>query len=287
MLDLNNKEVFHITLKEFREYFHEFTCERLSSDLNNKKLIEDFQSPEMGKELERYLKENAWGDDISGETSVYIVKDHYGNFVMYFSLRCGLLYAEDKFNKLSQEEKDYVLSFKSTIGTDNLNGIYADCISKLGFDKTDMLFQMAQNQLEQKKSDKELNEAHVALNVDESYSAIEIRHLCKNIHYVCDIPTEVPIGIPVFWEIIVEKILSINKIVGCKYLYLFAADNTKEPNTKKLVSHYKSSMGFSDIKDVKVVKERYDRGCLSLSQEIIELIKNREEIWNKYSDLFD
>ena len=41
---------------------------------------------------------------------------------------------------------------------------------------------------------------------------------------------DIPLGFGIFWEIIVPIIIDITKKVGCKYVYLFAADKTEGQN---------------------------------------------------------
>lgn len=55
---------------------------------------------------------------------------------------------------------------------------------------------------------------------------------------------DIPLGFGIFGEIIVPVIIDITKKVGCKYVYLFAADKTEGQNEiemKKLISHYKNN----------------------------------------------
>lgn len=76
-------------------------------------------------------------------------------------------------------------------------------------------------------------------------------------------------GFYVFWEIIIKTVLTIASMLGCQYLYLFAADHTEfevdlpslndfiyldaddEPNQKiltyKLVEYYKNELKFEEV----------------------------------------
>lgn len=80
--------------------------ELLTSDKTNKSILENFSANKQGKGLEKYLKNSAWIEDISGATKVYLVKDREtGAIVFFFALQAGLLYK-------SIEEDDYILSEK-------------------------------------------------------------------------------------------------------------------------------------------------------------------------------
>ena len=93
-----------------------------------------------------------------------------------------------------------------------------------------------------------------------------------------------------FWEKIVPFLLGITKQVGCKYIYLFAADKTEEfevSNVKKLVRYYKNVFKFyeCDEDDLIIVKPDYDMDCYGLIQEVSKLEKNRDAVWHEFSDV--
>ena len=115
-----------------------------------------------------------------------------------------------------------------------------------------------------------------------------------------------PLGFYIFWEIIVEKVLEISSMLGCRYLYLFAADNTDcnesadsymnlllsdfnecdETSTPiyKLVDYYKNELKFEEVQDMTILKPHYDYNCFSLIQSISALQENRKTVWIQHSD---
>ena len=99
----------------------------------------------------------------------------------------------------------------------------------------------------------------------------------------------IPLGFGIFWEVIVPIVIDITKKIGCKYLYLYAADKTEQKDTievKKLISHYKSNFKFSEGDEgIKFIKPEYDNYCYGLVQLISELQNNREAIWHEFSDI--
>ena len=100
---------------------------------------------------------------------------------------------------------------------------------------------------------------------------------------------DIPLGFGIFGEIIVPVIIDITKKVGCKYVYLFAADKTEGQNEidmKKLISHYKNNFKFSECDEgIKFVKPEYDNHCYGLIQRVSKLESNREAIWHEFSDI--
>lgn len=114
--------------------------------------------------------------------------------------------------------------------------------------------------------------------------------MCKNESYMEPENLGVPLGFGIFWEVIVPRILKITKQIGCKYIYLFAADNSEEfgdSDIKKLVLYYKNAFKFyeSANDDLTLVKPDYDEDCFRLIQEVKMLEKNRETIWQEFSDV--
>ncbi len=129
------------------------------------------------------------------------------------------------------------------------------------------------------------------LQVGTCYSAIELQHFCKNENYIPEIEPEllqVPFGFGIFWEVIVPEIFKITDKVGCKYLYLFAADNTENFSIQKLVHYYKNALKFYECQDdgINIIEPDYDENCYGLVQEISKLRINQEAVWEQYSDIF-
>ena len=112
-----------------------------------------------------------------------------------------------------------------------------------------------------------------------------------------------PLGFYVFWEIVINKVLEITQLLGCRYLYLFAADNSDHMGninsvqnvlydldeeevvpTYELVEYYKNELKFQEIQSLAILKAHYDFQCFSLYQPINQLINNRKLSWIQHSD---
>lgn len=155
------------------------------------------------------------------------------------------------------------------------------------FKKIDALFDVADKRIDIKNETQELGDGDSSLKVDCCYSAIELQHLCRNELYIPNQEIQIPLGFGIFWEVIVPEILSITQKIGCKYLYLFAADHSENSDIKKLVYYYKNAFKFyeCDEDEITIVKPEYDRHCYGLVQEISKLRLNQEAIWQEYSDV--
>lgn len=75
-----------INVGEKREYFRGFKYEVLTSKLENKKLITEFESKKANNSLEAYItdKSKAWAEDSDGEKRVYLIKDNFDNVALFF-----------------------------------------------------------------------------------------------------------------------------------------------------------------------------------------------------------
>lgn len=239
-----------------------------------------------------YFKNEAWDADLEGETRVYVVKDSQNRIPLYFSLKCGLLFKKKNYDLLEEAERDFVdavLKAKKDNNQELLEAYYE--YGSSDFENVDYLINIA-NQRYTRKTDPLLHGIiDFTLQVGTCYSAIELQHFCKNENYIPEIKPEllqVPFGFGIFWEVIVPEIFKITDTVGCKYLYLFAADKTENSLIQKLVHYYKNALKFYECQDdgINIIEPDYDENCYGLVQEISKLRINQEAVWEQYSDIF-
>lgn len=282
-----------INIVEKRNYFRRFKCEVLTSKSENKDLISKFISRKADNSLESYIKDEdkAWTEDLDGETRVYLVKDESGKIALFFSMKCGLLVGENMDEKLSDEHQEFVdavIEVKKQRNDLAVQQMYEAGNAMYGED-IERLFEIAEHRLETKMESIEIGQSDNTINVPNCISAIELRHLCKNEAYTVPKEVGIPLGFGLFWEIIVPIILNVTSQVGCKYIYLFAADKTNgqgESEMRKLISHYKNNFKFSECDEgIKLVKPEYDNHCYGLIQSVSKLEANREAIWHEFSDI--
>lgn len=282
-----------INIEERRKYFGGFTYEVLTAHQDNKEKLKQFVSKKANNQLESYIKDEdkAWKEDSDGETRVYLVKDELGEIALFFSIKCGLLIGETSKYKLNPEEREFVgciVDAKKKEDDDALKGYYEYGSNEYG-ERIDVLFEIAERRFAAKKEAKATGQIE-NWRVEKCVSAMELRHLCKNEQYKIPDGLGVPFGFGIFWEVIVPKLISITKEIGCKYIYLFAADKSEEfgdADIRKLVSYYKSAFKFyeSEDDDLVIIKPDYDEDCYGLIQEVKMLEKNREAVWHEFSDV--
>ena len=70
----------------------DFIIEHLNDSVENRRLLNAFSAGKNATGLERYIKEQAIGDEISNESRTYLIKDALtGDLACYFSLRTGVV----------------------------------------------------------------------------------------------------------------------------------------------------------------------------------------------------
>lgn len=261
----------------------------MTSRAENKTAIQNSDSNGLGKNLAQYLKCEAWAIDQDGETRVYLVKDEKDQIALFFSIKCGLLYEPYEYEKLEPTEQEFVNMILDALEQQN-QALIQEYIDSGYYEsqRAEELYRIALQRYEIKCEGRTLKDENIAFKVSRCYSAIELCHFCKNENYVKPEGIVTPIGFGLFWEVIVPKIVSISKEVGCKYLYLFAADQTEilgeEVLSKKLVDYYKNDLKFEDVQNMIIIKPQYDEFCYGMVQEIGSLTTNREAVWEAFTE---
>lgn len=112
-------------------------------------------------------------------------------------------------------------------------------------------------------------------NVGKTFAGVEIVHFCVNDAYrtIWDkTGIRQKLGTVVFWQFIVPKVLELMKIVGCEYLFLFAADLSEDED---LVNYYIDNLQFADANEHNAATPMYDFACRFLCQKTCTLEKRR------------
>lgn len=277
-----------ITEETIKKYFSEFYIEQLTCDENNRQLLNSFcADSKYGVSLERYLKEKAWDEDEERHVKVYLVKDKKGDIVAYFSLKCGLLYEPKYYDNLAEDEKilvDSILEAMDNNDFEALENYKAAADSLYGQERMKLFFECVQEQ--RKIRQEAISDITKTLAVQVCHSAIELSHLCR-IEKIPEVVGDIPFCVGLFWEHIAPLVIEIAGKVGCRYLYLFAADvtannNMMEQSNRKLIDYYKINFKFQSNDKLYFIKPEYDRGCWCLCQSIADLERNKSWIWKQF-----
>lgn len=276
-----------ITQQQFQR-IEQLTCERLSSNSANLRLVDGFYNTR-NTSISENLLNDAYAEDEEGKIAYYVVKDENDRIIFYFSLKCGILY--DKFidektlkllnslmtyltdiskqEMLSDDERNIVLSFQEKLR------------SHKGLTKQEIASIPNNGELIISQLEKEIGEN--VTHVGSTFSGIELVHFCANDDtrdYWDESKEGQKLGVVIFWYFVVSKVLEAMKHVGCQYLFLFAAD---ESDDEELVAYYRDNLYFKEAKDMATIKPIYDLTCKFMYQETCNLIQEREHFYNNYN----
>lgn len=262
-------------------------CERLSANGENLQLVDDFYNGR-NPSIVQTLQNEAFEDDLRHRIAYYIVKDDKGHILFYFSLKCGLLYDEflegDRlldmkafYEHILQLSKDPAL--RST-DKEAIEAILEKARTKKGLKKLEVAkaLHLPLDSMEISKIFGENNK-----NVGVTFAGVEIVHFCINEAYRevwenTGIPQK--LGTVVFWQFIVPKVLDLMKIVGCEYLFLFAADLSEDAD---LVNYYIDNLQFVDASEHNAATPMYDFACRFLCQETYTMEERRNAFFEHFN----
>lgn len=260
-------------------------CERLSSDDNNLRLVEEFFNKK--ESLSNTLKNEAYEDDEAGNIAYYLIKDSENNILFYFSLKCGVLYDKYINGELYQQLKGVVdnliqLSLdEKTSEADKkiIDTILCDVRNRKGIAKKSL------SSISRKNTTIEDFERMMGDNTEKvgaTFAGIEIVQFCRNEenNKWSSYGIDKKLGVIVFWNFIVPIVLKVREHVGCQYLFLFAADESEDEN---LVNYYKYWLKFKQDENLKTAMPLYDLKCKFLYQEAGSLAEKREKFFNNFN----
>lgn len=267
---------------------NDLVCERISIDSENKDLIYDFEAG-YNSILGDTLRRDAWDEDQDARPAAYyIIKDQEG-ILLYFSLRCGVLYDPD-YVKNVQENYTRSLELMDAL-RDDAHTPWADeyletlrtsdgSISPEDVKAIRSKYQAARdahkNLFQDKNADPLRN-----LRVEKSLPAIELVHFCKNTRAEDrwnELGLNHKMAETLFWWFVVPKIAEINELTGCEYVYLFAADKTP---SRKLITYYETTLHFNISKKLVTIKPRFDFLCPLMCRRLYKLSRYRKRVLGK------
>ena len=274
------ESVYEIARKAFDDQYY---IEKLTDDERNKEQIKEFNGGEKGLGLENKLKNNGWSETDIGDSSYYLVKDRRSKEIAtFFSIKCGLLYEPQHYEKLQSDDRDFVNLLVEAIETNNDEAIANYKASDLyTLDKFETLYMDAKKLIKAKENKRESG----SINVKYTYSAIEVQNLCRNHNYSIPESVKAPIGFQTFWFVIVPIIENVASLIGCRYVYLFAADATDQ---YRLIDYYKNRWGFESLADLtlSVIRPEYDYNCQEMYTSVADLVNAQKNIWEQFADVY-
>lgn len=285
----------HITIEQNR-ILDTFRCERLSENAGNEALIEAFTS-RRGDSLVSYFRSFGPQEDRTGKTTYYVIKNAENEVMMFFSLKCGALF--DPLLDENEVKQDFQRLLILLQAIENANDdsekkeAAAAILQKYQIedrisieDFSNWIFKKLSGKkqfLNQLLGDREKEQNDKIFRVQSTHPGVELVHFCTN-----DMLKEKwktynlghPMGETLYWKFIAPKFFDVQKIAGCEFAFLFAADLSEDGS---LVNYYDSSLKFQKRQDVGTNKPFYDFCCEFMCQEINEMKMKREEFFENFN----
>ena len=277
--------------KDQRAYLDALVCQRISDDPENIKIIEkfrNFKNPGLP-----YALKTGWGEDKKDKVAYYIVKEpgEDGEPLLFFSLKCGEVVVP--YNR----EKLRIALQNSQALLDAANGKDAPEWAKEIVEKRKV------NNILPLRKVREFYERHMRnmskwnlyneeirvegsniVRTKHTMAGVELVHFCVHDPAVKKWKTSVlgsqSLGRTLFWKFVVPVIQDVRNLVGCEYLYLFAADAKKYGT---LVNYYKT-LGFEIREDLTVSKPEYDFCCYFMCQKVTSLRNRQNEFFRNFNN---
>ena len=249
-----------------KKLFGNLICERLTDNPKNINLIENFSS-EKGTLIVKYFKENGLNEDKNNTTAFYVIKTKEDEILMFFSLKCGELFDFDVEELLIIQQN--IINEKKTFP----------------FEKTEQIIKSYSHVLISTKTDIKKEKNNRVSRVHKTFSGVQLVHFCSNdnMKYIWKkfgIHDRRTMGEVFFWYFIAPKFFEVQKIVGCEYAFLFAADYSQDG---VLQNYYNTSLKFEFDDNLGVNKPLYDFSCIFMSQKLNDMKKNRENYFNNFN----
>ena len=266
----------------------ELICERLRDNPNSSALIQDFEN-EKGTLIVDYLKQYGLKEDLEGTTAFYMVRNKNNDVLMFFSLKCGELFDplfdEAEIEAGYEEHLLIIQALKNVESNEEAKNSAINKIKELS-DAKGISMQTALNLIlrETKTKQRMLTALNKEISrVSKTYPGIELVHFCTNDN-AKDIwkayGLKHSLGEVIFWKKIVPKFFEVQKIVGCEYAFLFAADLSED---RTLINYYDVSLKFEIDVEVGTNKPFYDFTCAFMCQKLTDMKKNQELYFDNFN----
>lgn len=277
--------------QEQRAYLDSLVCQRISDDQANLAAIEKFEN-DRGTTLPHYMKAFGWKEDKKDKVAYYIVKEpgEDGEPLLFFSLKCGEVVVPFEQEKLraalenSQALLDAAYGMeapdwaKEIVEKRKVDGVLPYRKFKEFYDRH------RRNQAKWNNYSHEIRlEGSNIIRAKQTMAGVELVHFC--VHTPASEKWKAmgmgpaSVGKTMFWKFVVPVIQQVRSLVGCEYVYLFAADEKKSGH---LVNYYKG-LGFEIREDLCVNKPEYDFCCFFMCQKVTSLRNRQNEFFRNYN----
>lgn len=271
-------------------------CERLRDNPNSSTLIKNFEN-ERGTLIVDYLKQYGLKEDLEGSTAYCIVRNDNNDVLMFFSLKCGVLF-DPLFDEAEIEAscEEYLLiiqALKNVEGNVETQNRALAKIKEISESKgvsmqtaLNLILRETKNKkkmLSTLNMEREAEENEKISRVSKTYPGVELVHFCtndnaKNVWKSYGLGHS--LGEVIFWNKIVPKFFEVQSIVGCEYAFLFAADLSQD---RTLINYYDVSLKFESDVEVGTNKPFYDFTCAFMCQKLTDMKENQKSYFANFN----
>lgn len=275
--------------KEQKVCLDSLVCQRISEDDENKQVIQKFKNSR--NPGIPYALKKGWNADKKDKVAYYIVKDPKDKEpLLFFSLKCGEIHIPISPEKLEKNVENNMALLDAACGREapdwareiiekrKVNGV-------LPFEKFMEIYESYSRSLNKRngyKMETQLEGDNI-IRTKKNFAGVELVHFCvhepaKEKWKAMGMGAQ-SLGKTIFWHFVVPVIQEIRKLVGCEYLYLFAADEKRDGT----LTGYYQQLGFAFRDDINVNKPAYDFCCFFMCQEVTSLRNRQRDFFKNYN----
>lgn len=237
--------------------------------------------------IDHFRSDEHIADDKDGALASYIITNNDDEILLFFSIRCGELFEKIDHHKM-------ILSHNALVGVEKL-----ERNPDLPEDEKAQAYQAIKNAINEglsyedfrfydkkkliyigditKEPSKDISRVSIV------YSGVELKFFgindnARKFWKSLDLPRKM--GETLFWYFIVPKLEMLREIVGCKYLYLFAADIEADGH---LVTYYRTVLHIDAPITLSSNKPFFDYKSMFLYQDISILSMYRSHFLDSFN----
>ena len=305
--------------KEQKAYLESLVCQRISRAEANRQVIEIFQQARKYAGITGALKTGWNIDKQDKVAFYIIKDPADNQPLLFFSLKCGEVHQPLDPAKLDSTLKNALMLLKAAntrclppTSSFNLLNLYFHAVKNLTYVESketlvveewaeeaiekqlvdgkltekawlNILRRVCRNQsrLDQYSAEMEMEKDNI-IRTKKTFAAVELVHFCAHAparEKWKTLNMGQSLGKTLFWHFIEPKIRELRDLVGCEYIYLFAADGDRAGKLCKLYQE----LGFDFRDEIFVTKPAYDFCCYFMCQEVRKLRTRKKEFLKAYN----
>ena len=305
--------------KEQKAYLESLVCQRISRAEANRQVIEIFQQARKYAGITGALKTGWNIDKQDKVAFYIIKDPADNQPLLFFSLKCGEVHQPLDPAKLDSTLKNALMLLKAAntrclppTSSFNLLNLYFHAVKNLTYVESketlvveewaeeaiekqlvdgkltekawlNILRRVCRNQsrLDQYSAEMEMEKDNI-IRTKKTFAAVELVHFCAHAparEKWKTLNMGQSLGKTLFWHFIEPKIRELRDLVGCEYIYLFAADGDRDGKLCKLYQE----LGFDFRDEIFVTKPAYDFCCYFMCQEVRKLRTRKKEFLKAYN----